>query len=230
MNEYYGIASTPTDDFLAHYGVKGMRWGVRKSIEKGNDAALERHYHRAQKKLVKLNARTDIKKQAELSKKYDKAAKISGKIGLAGAGTLAGLHGAKSLSLLAGARNREKAIELYENSRNANYSPSITRYRRLAEEYDDRAMNADFAHREISDMLDPRYGGTKSLIGTAARVATIGGVGAAAGLKIGSKVAKYRTTPKGHAKAVAKRNAWKKEMDKAFKGTPYDRTRKKRRG
>lgn len=32
MNEYYGIASTPTEDFLAHYGVKGMKWGVRKAI------------------------------------------------------------------------------------------------------------------------------------------------------------------------------------------------------
>lgn len=34
MNEYYGIASTPTDDFLAHYGIKGMKWGVRKAISK----------------------------------------------------------------------------------------------------------------------------------------------------------------------------------------------------
>ena len=29
MNDYYGV-STPTDDFIAHYGIKGMKWGVRK--------------------------------------------------------------------------------------------------------------------------------------------------------------------------------------------------------
>jgi len=34
MSEYYGVASTPTEDFLAHYGVKGMKWGVRKKPEK----------------------------------------------------------------------------------------------------------------------------------------------------------------------------------------------------
>ena len=26
-NEYYGVATTPTSDFLAHYGVQGMKWG-----------------------------------------------------------------------------------------------------------------------------------------------------------------------------------------------------------
>jgi hypothetical protein len=31
----------------------------------------------------------------------------------------------------------------------------------------------------------------------------------------------YRTTPKGHKKAIAKRDSWKKEMHNAFKGTSY---------
>lgn len=35
-------------------------------------------------------------------------------------------------------------------------------------------------------------------------------------------MAKDRITKKGHAKAVAERDAWKKEMYKAFKGTKYD--------
>lgn len=57
--EYYGSATTPTDDFLAHYGVKGMKWGVRRAIERGNTRALSRHYNRAARKLEKLTARTD---------------------------------------------------------------------------------------------------------------------------------------------------------------------------
>lgn len=33
MSEYYGI-STPSSDFLAHYGVKGMKWGVIEKLLK----------------------------------------------------------------------------------------------------------------------------------------------------------------------------------------------------
>lgn len=58
MSEYYGV-STPTSDFLAHYGVRGMKWGVRKARESGNSARLDRHYNRAVKKLSKLTKRTD---------------------------------------------------------------------------------------------------------------------------------------------------------------------------
>lgn len=36
MSIYYGVPSTPNDSFLAHYGVKGMKWGVRRAIEKGS--------------------------------------------------------------------------------------------------------------------------------------------------------------------------------------------------
>ncbi|MDT3387319.1 MAG: hypothetical protein LIR46_06090 [Bacteroidota bacterium] len=82
QNEYYGIASTPTEDFLAHYGIRGMKWGVRKSIERGNDVALGRHYQKARKKLAKLE------KQAAKVSKYKKRA-IGMGIGAAAAGGLA---------------------------------------------------------------------------------------------------------------------------------------------
>lgn len=62
MSEYYGV-STPTSDFLAHYGVKGMKWGVRKAIEEGGRAAtnrsLSRQFRKAERKLRKLNYYTD---------------------------------------------------------------------------------------------------------------------------------------------------------------------------
>lgn len=81
-NEYYGIASTPMDDYLAHYGIRGMKWGVRKAIKSGNSARLSRQYDRAQKKLAKLE------KAAANSKKYAKRAVRMG-IGAAAAGGLA---------------------------------------------------------------------------------------------------------------------------------------------
>ena len=54
--------------YLAHSGVKGMKWGVRKAIERGNDRALSRQYRKAQKKLAKLE------KRAASGKKYAKPA------------------------------------------------------------------------------------------------------------------------------------------------------------
>lgn len=81
-NEYYGAASTPTSDFLAHYGVKGMKWGVRKAIASGNSRRLGRQYAKAQKKLAKLE------KRAASGKKYARRAAALG-AGAAAAGGLA---------------------------------------------------------------------------------------------------------------------------------------------
>ena len=52
MSEYYGVVRTT--DHLEHYGVKGMKWGVRKAIARGNERALDRHFRKAAKKLRKL--------------------------------------------------------------------------------------------------------------------------------------------------------------------------------
>ena len=57
MNEYYG--NMPYSESLAHYGVTGMKWGVRKAIAEGGRAstnrALGRQYRKAERKLRKLN-------------------------------------------------------------------------------------------------------------------------------------------------------------------------------
>jgi hypothetical protein len=47
------------------------------------------------------------------------------------------------------------------------------------------------------------------------------GLGTAAVAKGKAIAAKKRTTEKGHAKALADRDAWKNEMKSAFKGTKY---------
>ena len=76
----YAVERSP--EYLAHYGVRGMKWGVRKALEKGNMARLSYHYNKAQKKLAKLE------KRAAKTGKYAKRAALLG-AGAAAAGGLA---------------------------------------------------------------------------------------------------------------------------------------------
>jgi len=92
MDHYYGV--TRSGEFLYHYGVKGMKWGVRKAILTGNQRALDRHYRKAAKKLAKL---TDLglnsKKYAAKAAAYGAAATGTGTLVVGGtkmAGHIAG--------------------------------------------------------------------------------------------------------------------------------------------
>ena len=219
-NEYYGVASTPTDDFLAHYGVKGMRWGVRKAIEKGNTKALSRHYAKAQKKLAKLNAKTDIGIQQAKADKLNKVEKRAAKIGATGAGTIAGLHLSSDISGVLGRIYARKALDARNKYRNSieNYdSIAADQARDLARTYEHASDRAYGRKSRIEGNFNPSVSGIGQMLGAA----TIGSLGAAAVAKGKAIAAKRRTTAEGHAKAVAKRDAWKKEMNSAFGGTKY---------
>ena len=76
----YAVERSP--EYLAHYGIRGMKWGVRKAIASGNSARLGRQYAKAQKKLAKLE------KRAGKTKKYARRAALMG-VGAAAAGGLA---------------------------------------------------------------------------------------------------------------------------------------------
>ena len=97
----YMYAIERSDEYLAHYGVRGMRWGVRKAIASGNSARLGKQYAKAQKKLAKLE------KRASKADKYKKRAIRYG-IGAAAAGGLAaaGTGGVGNLINKAGAATR----------------------------------------------------------------------------------------------------------------------------
>lgn len=81
MAKYYAIERS--GEYLCHYGIKGMRWRVRKAIRKGNERAYKRQYRKATKHLEKLE------KQAVNGAKYARKVIRKG-AGLAGSlGTVA---------------------------------------------------------------------------------------------------------------------------------------------
>lgn len=85
-NNDYMYAIERNDEYLAHYGIKGMRWGVRKAIESGNARRLGRQYAKAQRKLAKLEKRANSgKKYARRAAALGAGAAVAG--GLAAAGT-----------------------------------------------------------------------------------------------------------------------------------------------
>ena len=59
INEYYGASTTPTSDYLAHYGVRGMKWGIRRAVASGNPDKLKKQYSKAVKKLAKLSLKAN---------------------------------------------------------------------------------------------------------------------------------------------------------------------------
>ena len=204
MAEYYGVTRTP--EYLMHYGVKGMRWGVRKAKESGSDKKLWRQYEKAHKKLSKLSAKADIGRQKSEQLKYAKAA--AGGLAAAGIGS-AGALGFKSLRIKNG-RAFDNAISQIMDSRGlsgstkdverfiANTPERITMYKGYTKRnHDLRNAQAISAGLSLGALGYGGYAAARSL------------------------AAKRRQTPEGHAKAVAKRDAWQKEMKSAFKGTKY---------
>lgn len=223
MSEYYAVQRS--DDSLKHYGVRGMKWGVRKAIKSGNVKRLSKQYNKAAKKLAKLNAKTDIKTQTAKANKYNKIAKRAGKVGIAGAGTLAGLHLGKDvnnvLSRIYG-RHSLNASKTYSEQL-ASTAVGSTTARKKALNLADKYESAQRKAAERAGKFEDSIGTTNSrgIVGMAARAAAVGGLGTAAVAKSKAIAAKRRTTAKGHAKAVAKRDAYRKEMQTAFKGTKY---------
>ena len=250
MSEYYGTPAA-SSDFLAHYGVKGMRWGVRKAIDKGNSRSLERHYQRASKKLAKLNARADVAKQKELSDKWNKAAKgsaIAGHIGLGVAVSGTGAHhllsnvGIKKIKALddtnvkrihdINMKNKSDAAKYFGNV----HRPQIRDYVKDIKNDEDAKRFKDFVTQDINiraedanaaaqhkQLLKNNYKG-QEIADTARSVGlgiALGGYGYATGAKIKAHQAYKRTTAEGHKKAVAERNAWRNQMQDVFKGTKY---------
>lgn len=238
MSEYYAV--TRSGNTLQHYGIKGMRWGVRKAIESGNQRRLAKQFRKAQKKLFKLNAKADADFQKELAKKHNNRAKAALGVSAVGLGGIGAVHLAnkKATDILTASKPRSRKKKIVGEGKdfkvgealNQNMSTSQSMARRVgnnelrygahpglneeARQYINSASSSSVPKNSMKTIRD---------ISTAVGIA---GLGAAAYQKARAMSAKRRSTGKVHAKAVAKRDAWRNEMAKVFAGTQYAIRRK----
>lgn len=243
---YYGV--TRSDEYLAHYGVKGMKWGVRKAIEKGDSKALARHYKKAAKKLAKLKRNENIDEQKRRLEKSKKVAKIGLGVGVAATTAATGSHflnkalnkawdqNARDMSDLKYAHRQEQRnidnqiYNVAKDRKAAKEAGNTVSQNQLNREYDalrKARQDSNAAYEKEHGELQKKYdSNTKNAERAELLRNIIGGIGAtglATAAIAGGKTAlhKYRTTAKGHAKAVEKRKDWEKEMRQTFKGTKY---------
>lgn len=92
MSEYYAVQRS--GEYLEHYGVKGMKWGVRKAVEKGNSRKLTRQYIKASKKLAKLQNNANVAYQQKRIKNASNKQKVSTALGAMNFGITGGLTAA----------------------------------------------------------------------------------------------------------------------------------------
>lgn len=234
MSDYFAIS--PSSDFFMHYGVKGMKWGVRKAIERGDSKSLARHYRKAAKKLNRLNRNADIDIQRLNVSKSIKRAAIG--TGIAGAGIGGSIGLRNSANRLTKkivpnpADNPIKPITIKENIIRENIIPE-TKIRENFITWDNVPIKTWNGPANVESAVSSSVQGAKRIgdnavkasryrqAGKAAKIVGLGALGYA-GYNAGKAIASsYRKSKKGHAKAVAKRNDWRNHMLDTFKNTEY---------
>ena len=205
MAKYYGVVRS--EEYLAHYGIKGMRWGVQKAKYKGNDRALARHYAKAQKKIKKYKDRMNVDKQEE-AYNYHHGKFMRSALGTFGTGAvgLGGLLGSQAM---------------YNNRVPSGFVNVFTHDGKTGKTV--RKLQATYGPSTSANVL-----GGIGLAGAAAEI----GLAAKSGYHAGkAAAAQYRSTKSGHMKTVRKYapkvRQWETEVDRAFAGTKYGKKRRK---
>lgn len=112
MANYYGTVWA-YGGYLAHHGIKGQRWGIRRfqeedgtltaegrkryGVDEGGNKKLGRLYKHELKRLKKLKDNTDIDLQKANIAKYNKRAKTAAKVALAGVSVATGTKGLNNI-------------------------------------------------------------------------------------------------------------------------------------
>lgn len=253
MAKYYAIERS--SDYLAHYGVRGMKWGVRKAIASGNSKRLARQYTKAQKRLNKLNQKADSKYLINRANELDKISKKArniGRVGLGvatvGTGATIGMNrlninkakeGAKAVQQIKdrysdavrGASEAQKHID-FGNVMGLDYLQD--NFRNDIKYYHEVAQNAK-KELPFAEAKANRTNAINRKLRDVSRAVQAGGAGIAAlgyGTAIGTKIKAnaLRKKSKNANKmyyARQKANNFKREMDMAFAGTKYAKKRHK---
>lgn len=203
-----------SENYLMHYGVTGMKWGVRKAIKKGNVRALSKQYLKAEKKLAKLTKKADLDTQKAEVKKHNARALAGLGVGLGGAVGY-GVHKNNISGAGTWQQKAQSKMNKLRNKIGANGEGTGVGHIAIGGIKRDSKVNNLTPAKKQSAKL---HKNTRDVIGDITTALTLAGLGTA-GYQAGRSIAaKYRTTKKGHERAVAKRDTFKREMDQTFAG------------
>lgn len=228
VRRYQNPDGTLTEAGKAHY-----------SVDAGGNKKLEKKFNKESKKLEKWTERTDQLGQAKKALEYDKKAKNARRIGNAALAVALPAAGAAAAT-----SNQQRMIDLQNDLTEAGNRESSSE-RILRERAKDSLNNFGnlYAHDTLNRSAD-RAGATMRLayklsdaVGSVRRnkvinplstglaigagATAVGAYGKAAHDRIKANTAKKYASDKGHAKAVAKRQAQFNKMLNTFAGTPY---------
>lgn len=229
-NEYYAVVRT--GEHLEHYGVKGMRWGVRKALITGNQKALDRHFRKAAKKLKKLEQMgLNSKKYSARSAAYGAAAIGMGRHGLIGVG-----RGLKAIG----------AVSQNASGKLGNYVKTVGKgVSEAGDALGKLGAKTAFVHRKTSNVYSsspikvlgiqtPFKRKTKIGEITRSTPVTVDLLARAGGAAVlGAAAARNAYKATHGAKYRQKAHEFRKAMNETFSGTPYayryDAPRKRKR-
>lgn len=238
MSEYYAVQRSGSTDHLAHYGVKGMKWGVRKAVLLGNDRKLRRKFNKAARKLNRLQDKAlRSGKYAAKAAAYGTAATGAGALAIGGTGLVK-----NASSGVANLMQMRKAILENQGRTGIRYKA----YRKASEILEKGGNKVgEWGKKDTTVLSSPKfYKDSKGQLHAHPRIKNetkinnntlfrIGAGAAAAGL--GAASARNAYIASHGRKYLEKADDWRRAMDESFAGTKYegqytrDSRRKKRR-